>query len=242
MQKYSLAGRLERARLILNAATNNAEVAARLAQIGYDEPSIQVAQTLYTTCTTAQISTLIARGDKTGATAAVTELFRVVEARANTLTQIARVVFAHDPDAQAVLGLRTSRRVSAAPIAHAGDDGTVAVAKRVRKVSQSRAAFLERARILYDGALADVHVQTELAKVGYSIARLQEERAGLTALENSDALQEQQKATAKAKTASQEAAFEQLDKWLIRFTGIVAPALKDRPDLLHAMGLKQRGR
>jgi hypothetical protein len=33
----------------------------------------------------------------------------------------------------------------------------------------------------------------------------------------------------------------QLNDWISRFSGIVVPALKDRPELLEKMGLKVRG-
>ncbi len=35
--------------------------------------------------------------------------------------------------------------------------------------------------------------------------------------------------------------FESVKDWVSRFSGIVVPALKDRPDLLAKMGLKPRG-
>ena len=38
-----------------------------------------------------------------------------------------------------------------------------------------------------------------------------------------------------------EAALTALNDWVHRFTGIVVPALSDRPDLLSMLGLKPRG-
>ncbi len=49
------------------------------------------------------------------------------------------------------------------------------------------------------------------------------------------------KAEAKGSTAAQKAALTELKAWVSRFTGVVVPALKDRPDLLAKLGLKPRG-
>jgi hypothetical protein len=43
------------------------------------------------------------------------------------------------------------------------------------------------------------------------------------------------------RATAQKAALTQLNDWVSRFSGIVVPALKDRPDLLAKMGLKPRG-
>jgi len=45
----------------------------------------------------------------------------------------------------------------------------------------------------------------------------------------------------KGGTAAQKATLTDLNAWVSRFTGIVVPALKDRPELLAKLGLKPRG-
>lgn len=105
----------------------------------------------------------------------------------------------------------------------------------------SQAAFFDRARILYNNALNDPAIAAELVTVGYPQTRLTAELTDLQSLEDADTKQEIEKAEAKGSAAAQKAALTELKAWVSRFTGIVVPALKDRPDLLAKMGLKPRG-
>jgi hypothetical protein len=109
------------------------------------------------------------------------------------------------------------------------------------RLSEAQAAFFDRARILYTNAQNDPAIAAELATVGYPATRLAAEQADLQALEDADIKQEVEKAEAKGGTAAQKAALTELNAWVSRFTGIVVPALKDRPDLLAKLGLKPRG-
>jgi len=109
------------------------------------------------------------------------------------------------------------------------------------RLSQAQAAFFDRARVLYSNALKTPEIAAELATVGYPQTRLTEELNDLTALEDADTKQEAEKAEAKASTAAQKAALTELNAWVSRFSNIVIPALKDRPDFLAKMGLKPRG-
>ena len=215
----AIANKLERARLILSAAQGDPELAARLAQVGYDAAALQAGQALYEASGGARTAAHAAHGDQLGATETVETLRRRVEANHTTLAQIARTAFAGDADALATLGL----------------------AQAAGRRSRSQATFLDRARVLYDAALADPALQAALAQVGYPASRLQAERADVRALEAADVTQEQRKAEAKARVAAQRAALAQLDDWLARFTGLAVPALRDRPDLLGQLGLKPRG-
>lgn len=110
-----------------------------------------------------------------------------------------------------------------------------------RRPSRAQAEFLDRARGLYQGAIKDAALAVELATVGYPLTRLQAELADVSAVEAADVAQESEKAERKGGTAAQRAALTTLNEWVSRFTGIVVPALKDRPDLLAKMGLKPRG-
>jgi len=219
MGKLSIASQLERARLILSAAPGDPELAARLAQVGYDAAALQAGQALYEASGGARTAAYAAHGDQLGATGTVAARRQRAEANYNTLAQVARTVFAGDADALATLGL----------------------AKAAGRRSQSQAAFLDRARVLYAAALADPALQAALTPVGYPASRLHSERVDVQALEAADVTQEQRKAEAKAHAAAQRAALTQLNAWVARFSGIVAPALRDRPDLLGKLGLKPHG-
>lgn len=241
----SIPARLERARLILSAATSNVELQDRLIQLGYDSNALQSGQHLYEECLAIRAATHSARGDKRGSTATANELQERVNRQYVTLSRIARTIFNHDIDAKQTLGLHLKRRVGGLSTSaeELAPDAPTTLPKRIRKQgSNSRTAFLDRARVLYNNALTHPEILAELEKVGYPRTRLERERADLLALETADATQEQHKATSKATTTEQRARLAELQAWVARFTGIVVPALHDRPDLLQMMSLGKKSR
>ena len=124
------------------------------------------------------------------------------------------------------------------PMPERPDDGEKP--PRPRRPGRSQAAFLDRAKGLYQGAINDPALAAELATVGYPLTRLQAELADVSAVETADVTQEGEKAERKGGTSAQRTALKALDEWVSRFTGIVVPGPRDRPDLLAKMGLKPR--
>ena len=236
MTRQTIADQLEKARIILQGARNgDTELQARLTAVGYTADALLAGYRLYEEAGGARINAYAERGDQKGATANLNDLRDKAEGQYKTLSQIANTVFAADPDARRTLGLDVItpavRRIP--PV-----EGEPPAPPRN---SKAQAVFLDQARMLYQGALAQPALVTALAAVGYPETRLEAELADITALEAADIQQEAQKAEAKAGTAAQKAALTQLNEWVKRFSGIVVPALKDRPDLLAKMGLKARG-
>jgi len=239
--KNSIADQLERARLILDgAAEGGPEMTARLTAVGYDAAALSAWRTLYEASGGARTTAFAERGDQKGSTATVNALRQKVEGQYKTLAQIATTVFKDDPDATKTLGLGEGQKAQPRKPATPDPNGGSAKPSTPR-LSEAQAAFFDRARILYTNAQHDPGIASELAKVGYPATRLAAEQADLQALEDADIKQESDKAEAKGSTAAQKAALPDLNAWVSRFTGIVVPALKDRPDLLAKMGLKTRG-
>ena len=240
--KNSIAAQLDKARLILEGAqAGGEEMTDRLAQVGYDADALAAGYALYEEAGGARIRAYAERGDQKGATANVNALREKVEGQFKTLEQISKTVFANDPDAYQTLGL--GQGVLAQPRTSPPEEGagTEPVPAATPRLSEAQAAFFDRATILYKNALDVPEIAAELEKVGYPAARLQTELDELDELKAADVQQEAEKAESKASTAAQKEALKQLNDWLKRFTGIVVPALKDRPDLLAKMGLKPRG-
>lgn len=251
MGRQTYAEQLERARRIISVATTDTELQARLATIGYDDAALAQGQSLYAAATNARTTTHAAHGEQLGATSELLTLRKKVEDQVSALSQIARTVFAANADALETLGLRLGERATPqttapqTPPAPPTDQPVDVVAlgdasaslPLSRQRSRSQAAVLDRARTLYDGALADPTIMAELRRVGYDQERLETERANVAALEASDIAQEGHKASAKATTASQREALEGLNHWVARFRGIARPALRDRTDLLDKLGL-----
>jgi hypothetical protein len=238
MPKHKIADQIDHARLILTAAQATPELHARLAQVSYDVAALQEGQALYDSCVGARMTTYSARGQQLAATATIKRLREQVETQYSGLAQIARTAFGADVEALTALGLRV------APHAPSAGDAPAPVPPEpsTRSRSKSQAATLDRVRLLYDGAMGNPALQAVLTTLDYPPARLARERADVTALEIADVAQEGQKAAAIAHTAKQRAALAALQEWLSRFSGIVTSALRDRPDLLRAMGLKPRSR
>lgn len=243
MARQTFAEQVERARRIVSIAAADAELQARLAQVGYDDDALKQAQTLYNGVLNARTSTHAAHGEQLGATGGVAALREQVQAQVSALTQIARTVFAGNADALEALGLRLGERATPQTTPAPRADEFVVLADvpteppRPRQRSRSQAALLDRARTLYNGALANAAIMAELKRVGYTRERLEGERADVAAWEAQDIAQEGRKATAKATTAQQREALDALNNWLSRFRGIVRPALRDRPDLLDKLGV-----
>jgi hypothetical protein len=246
MARQTIAEQLEKARQILDgAAEGGPDLAARLTQVGYTTAALSAGRTLYENAGGARTTAFAERGDQQGATATVNALRQKVESQYKTLAQIATTVFKDNPDAIKTLGLndgqlaqpRQSATTAAATPAPEGEPAQ----PPTPRLSEAQAAFFDRARILYTNAQKDPAIAAELATVGYPATRLAAEQADLQALEDADIKQEVEKAEAKGSTAAQKAALTELGAWVSRFTGIVVPALKDRPDLLAKLGLKPRG-
>ena len=239
--KNSIAEQLEKARQILDGARNGEpDLTARLTQVGYDAAALSAGRTLYLKAGGARTTAFSERGDQVGATATLNALRQKVEGQYKTLEQIATTIFKDNPDATKTLGLNDGQRAQPHTPATPNPEGGP-VKPPTPRLSDAQAAFFDRARILYTNAQKDPAIAAELAQVGYPLTRLAAEQADLQALEDADIQQESEKAEARGSTAAQKAALTELNAWISRFTGIVVPALKDRPELLAKMGLKPRG-
>ncbi len=241
MARQTIAVQLEKARVILDGVKEGgADMTTRLTAVGYTAQALTAGRTLYENAGGARVNVFAERGDQKGATANVIALRQQVESQYSTLAQIAGTVFKDDPDAYKTLGLGDGQMARPRNPAPPPPDGGP-VAPPAPRLSEAQAAFFDRARVLYTNALNMPEIASALDTVGYSQTRLTKELTDLKALEDADTIQEAEKAEARASTAAQRAALALLNEWVSRFSNIVVPALKDRPDLLAKLGLKPRG-
>ena len=235
-EKTSIDAQLGAAKLILEGGMKAVpELKARLAAVSYDEAALTTGYDLYVAAGGQRITAYTEHGQQLGATIDLNLLRDKVEHQYSTLAQISKTVFEQEVDVLAALGLQ--RHKSTGP---ASDDPN-APAKKPARPSDAQAALVGRAKQLYGGIIAQPDLVTQLTPVGYPAERLQQELDDVTALENADVAQEREKGEAKGAKAQQKAALTALNDWVHRFTGIVVPALSDRPDLLAMLGLKPRG-
>jgi hypothetical protein len=244
VENRNIAIQLERARVILTAATTNEELKQRLAGCGYTEAEVQGGMVIYQHCLQLRAATHDARFAKTTSTKATLQMREQLDEHYATLARVGRTLFLKQPAVQERLGLIQRRRTvtTEANAEQSPESGAQTTSRQVRTRSKAQASVLDRTRTLYDGIIHNPSLLQEFENVGYSAERLRQERSYLEALESTDVQQEMYKAASKARTAEQRAAIEELGEWIARFSGIVGAALADRPDLLVYMGLKPRGR
>ena len=234
--KTTIDAQLGEAQLILEGGIKaGPELKARLAAVSYDEAALTSGYDLYVAAGGQRITAYAEHGQQLGATSDLNLLRDKVDHQVSTLAQISKTVFEQQVDVLATLGLQ--RHKSTGP---ASDDPN-APAKKPARPSEAQAALVGRAKQLYGGIIAQPDLVTQLTPVGYPAARLQQELEDVTALEDADVAQEREKGEAKGAKAQQKAALTALNEWVHRFSGIVVPALSDRPDLLSMLGLKSRG-
>jgi hypothetical protein len=222
--------------LILNGSiTAGPDLKARLDEIGFTAPALTVAHTLYVAAGGQVITAFTEHGEQLKATLDLAGVRNTLDHQYSTLAQISKTVFMDQPAVLAALDLQTHYVAAPAP----GDPN--ATVMKAARPSETQVEAVGRAKQLYDGLLAQPALIAQLTPVGYTADRLQQERAVVTALENADVAQEREKGEATGAKAQQKAALAQLKAWVRRFTGIVVPALSDRPDLLAMLGLKPRG-
>lgn len=239
MARQTIIAKMDKYHVILKGAVEGgAELTERLTVLGYGPEALQDGYTIYEDAGGARITAFVARGDQRGATATVNALRHKVDSQYSVVEQIAKTVFKDDVDALTTLGLSQPAPRSTTPPASPDSEPHSTASPRP---SRAQAAVFDRTRIFYRNALSQPELLSAMTSVGYPQTRLEAELADLTALEAADVQQESEKGDAKGGTATQKAALARLDAWISRFSGIVVPALSDRPDLLTKMGLKPKG-
>lgn len=116
------------------------------------------------------------------------------------------------------------------------------LATAASKARRTRSELLGRARTLYQSLLDDQALLAAIAEVGYPQAQLEAELADASTLEQAIANQQGQTARTKAHAVKRTESLAAFNAWMLRFNGIVVPALYDRPDLLARIGLNPRWR
>lgn len=235
--KQSIDSELERARLLLQGSISAAaDLKGRLEQVGFTEAALGDGHDLYVAAGGQIITAFAEHGQQLKATSDVGAARDLLDSQYSSLAQICKAVFVDQPDVLATLDLQTRYETPpATPEQPTPDPKPV-------QPSRAQAEVIGRAKRLYSGIIAQPELVTQLTPIGYPLVRLQKELADVTALENADVDQEREKGEAKGAKARQREALGKLRDWTRRFTGIVVPALSDRPDLLAQLGLKPKGR
>lgn len=220
MAYVSRAQRLERGKLTVEGALAQAEILAALADYGFTRADLESAGAdLVAAASDALSATSGKRATQVGRTVADVGAEKTAREELSAYVRIAKASFATDPVALASLGLSAPGR----------------------PLPDGRAAFLAAATALLDAAdAAGGEVQAKLTKRGYGAAKRTELRALLTAVSEANLRQEAAKGEAQQATPDAEAALKALEAYVRELREVAKVALRGRPQLLEAMGIKVR--
>ena len=210
----SIDGKLAASQQALANAASNAEIAALLAGFGYDAARIAGGQALYDAAQAAQVAQKQEYGEQYAASQASETAWNAANQTYMQLVKVARVAFSGDPNAATALGI-AGRRKPTYP------------------------GWLEQAQQFYLAALANVDFQTELARFGITLEKLQAGKALVDAVVAAKQAQGSETAEAQAATQARDAALEALDAWMSDFIAIARIALEGT-QLSEALGILER--
>lgn len=202
---------LEQYRVALNNAETQPEIAAVMAEFGYDSKGIKTGKTLLTDARTAYDSN---RTEDDETSAAYNNFEQQKEKLAesyNLHRKKAKVVFRNDPvtlDRLAVSGVLPKAYVT----------------------------WLETVKKFYVVVAADPTITQKLAKLKFTAEDIAAANAVLGKLENARAVYLLEKGESQEATKAKDAAMVAIDDWMSEFYAVAKIALEDKPQLLEALG------
>ena len=212
--KQSIEAKLAASQLALANAANNPEIAALLAEFGYDAARIAVGQALYEAAHTAQLAQKQEYGEQYAASQAFDTAWQAANQPYKQFVKVARVAFNKDPHAVTALGIAGRRK-------------------------PTYAGWLEQVQQFYTTALDNNAFQIELARFGVTLEKLQNGQALVDAVIAAKQTQGTETAEAQQATKTRDAAFEALDVWMSDFIAIAKIALEGT-QLSEALGILER--
>jgi len=220
MKRYTtitIAGQLRAASQLIANTRMNIEIQALVATRGYGEQAIAEGQRLYD----AAVQAVDVQNARAGALRQATEQVRVSErdARAayQALAQTVRALFGPNSHERKALDLHG-------------------------RTPDSTTAFLGAAATLFNNALNLSEIGKTLALYGYDQAAL---LRGRNIVQRYEELLQQQagaRSSAMHATSAQAAALEELYRWTAQYAKLARIALRERPDLLLALGIAPQRR
>jgi len=210
----SIDGKLAASQLALANAVSNAEIGALLALFGYDAARIAQGQALYDAAQASQVAQKQEYGEQYAASQSFETAWQTANQTYAQLVKIARVAFNNDPNAATALGIAGRRK-------------------------PTYSGWLEQSQQFYLTALANAGFQTEMARFGVTLQKLQDGKALVDAVVAAKQAQGTETAEAQQATKTRDAALEALDAWMSDFIAIARIALEGT-QLSEALGILDR--
>ncbi len=220
MGYISRAQRLERGKLAVEGALAHAEVLAALSGYGFTRADLESTGVgLIVAASGALDATAGKRGTQVGKSVADADAERHMVDELGAYVRVAKASFATDPATLALLGLSAPGRT----------------------LPKGRAALIARATALLAAAdSAPATVQAKLTTRSYSPRKRAQLRQLLDTLKTTNLQQEAAKGEAQQATPDAETALKALDAYVQELREVAKVALRGRPQLLEAMGIKVR--
>mgnify|MGYP006299702091 CR=1 FL=1 len=199
-------------RTAIENSLSSPEILTAVARFGYDEPALQHGKDLLQDATTRHQRQVKEYNEQYAATRAYEEAFQAAHEQYMQFVKVSRVVFKNNMDSYQQLGLLGDRK-------------------------RNFPEWITQVRQFYTEALDTAAIQTELAKWGITMERLQ---GGQQLIENTvEAQNRQQKESGEAQQATQErdVAIDALYSWTDDYLTIAEIALQDTPQLLEQLGI-----
>jgi hypothetical protein len=210
--RLPFAEQVHAARFLIDNALANPEIVSLMAPFGYAVPQIQAIIPLIETAETEIAEQDSQAGSRNRATVALMDADQAARADYQGVLLVVRVVFATDKTRLAELGV-------------------------VGTTPRTVGAFLQRARGFIAAYRSRPELASALAARSITEARIAQLEGKLDALLAADEAQQRQKGEAMQATQRQNAALKALNDAVGPFARYAKVALKDRPDLLKALGL-----
>lgn len=210
--RSSIAERVNAARVAIENTQSDATIQAAVAQFGYSTERLNEGKQILDRARAAINAQIGAAGSQRDATAQLEAARKDAEAAYQALAKVARAVLIKEKAKLVSLGL-------------------------TGKMPQTIAGFLTAAYAMFNNAQSP-ELQAALVGYGYDSAKLQSERALITAFDEANRRQEAAKGTAQQSTRDQDAALKALDQWYQQYIKIARVALRNQKELLEKLGIR----
>jgi hypothetical protein len=214
--KNSEADTLELYRVALENAETQSEIAAVMAELGYDSAKITEGKNLLAETRSSYDFNKTEDDETSAASAAFSDKKAELEKVFKLQRKKAKVIFRNDS-------------LTADKLAISGE------------MPRTYIKWLEAAKKFYSVATTDTDIQTKLSRLAITADSLTAANTLITELEAARAEYLKEVGESQDATKAKDAAFAMMDDWMSEFYAVARIGLEDNPQLLEALGKVVRG-
>lgn len=203
---------LEQYRVTFENSASQPQISTTLAEYGYDSETMQVGKALY-------------------------DVTRQAFDSNKKETDEAIVAFAAFDKKRIQLDELYTAHRKKAKVVFRDDDTTASKLEISGIMPKAYIKWIETIRNFYTITIADVEIQTKLARLKVSVADLSAAQALISEMELLRTAYLMEKGESQDATAIKDNAFAKLDDWMREFYAVAKIAMDDSPQLLEALGL-----